>query len=69
IDVPLPDIKKAHSIVLAHARKIKGASEKGEFDCPKGPGGCFACKPMEKILKGEAEFVGIGNYGQEIYIV
>lgn len=69
VDVPLPDIKKAHNIVLAHARKVKEAREKNEFNCPRGPGGCFACKPMEKILKGEAEFVGIGNYGQEIYIV
>jgi ATP-dependent helicase/DNAse subunit B len=69
VDVPLPDIKKAHNIVLAHARTIKLAREKNEFNCPKGSGGCFACKPMEKILKGEAEFVGIGNYGQEIYIV
>jgi ATP-dependent helicase/DNAse subunit B len=68
VDLPLPDIKKAHNIVLAHARKIKEAREKNEFNCPRGPGGCFACKPMEKILKGEAEFVGIGNYGQEIYI-
>lgn len=69
VDVPMPDIKKAHNIVLAHAKKIKEAREKNEFNCPRGPGGCFACKPMEKILKGEAEFVGIGNYGQEIYII
>jgi len=69
VNMPLPNLKKAHNIVLTHAKRIKEAREKNEFSCPRGPGGCFACKPMEKILKGEAEFVGIGNYGQEIYIV
>ena len=30
---------------------------------------CFSCQPYEKILKGEAEYVGTGGYGQDIYIV
>ena len=68
ISVKLPDIKEAHENVLAIAKKIKEAREKREFSCPRGPGGCFACRPFEKILKGEAEFIGIGGYNQEIYI-
>lgn len=69
ISVKLPDAKKAHEDVLAIARKIKIARENKEFNCPKGAGGCFACRPFEKIIKGEAEYIGIGGYGQEMYIV
>jgi ATP-dependent helicase/DNAse subunit B len=69
ISVKLPDAKKAYEDVLAIARKIKIAREKGEFNCPRGGSGCFACRPFEKILKGEAEYIGIGGYGQEMYLV
>lgn len=69
VSVKLPDVEKARDQILDIARKIKYAREKGEFDCPKGAGGCYACKPFEKILKGEAEYIGTGNYGQEIYII
>ena len=67
--VALPDAKKAHEDILKIARRIKEAREKNDFQCPEGPGGCFACRPFEKILKGEAEFIGVGGYGQEMYIV
>lgn len=69
VDVALPDIYEAREKVLAVAKKVKEAREKKEFNCPKGPSGCFACKPFEKILKGEAEFIGIGAYNQELYMV
>ena len=69
ISVNLPDAVKAHSTVLEIARKIKIAREKNEFNCPRGKAGCFACKPFEKILKGEAEYIGVGGYGQEMYIM
>jgi len=69
MQVKLPDAKKARETVLEIARKIKIAREKNEFNCPKGKEGCFACRPFEKILKGEAEYIGLGGYGQEMYIV
>lgn len=69
VDVALPDIEESKIRVLSIARKIKEARQKGEFSCPNGKDGCFACRPFEKILKGEAEFIGIGGYGQEMYIV
>ncbi len=69
IAVKLPDINKAKEDVLEIAKKIKIAREKKEFNCPRGESGCFACRPFEKILKGEAEYIGIGGYGQEMYIV
>ncbi|OGZ76214.1 MAG: hypothetical protein A3G45_00215 [Candidatus Staskawiczbacteria bacterium RIFCSPLOWO2_12_FULL_37_15] len=69
VSVKLPDYKEAFNDVLCIAREIKNAREQKEFNCPKGVGGCFACRPFEKILRGEAEYIGIGGYGQEMYIV
>lgn len=69
ISVALPNVNEARETVLEIARKIKTAREKKEFNCPKGEKGCFACQPFEKILKGEAEFIGIGGYGQEMYML
>jgi len=69
VSVALPDTKKAQETVLEIARKIKSARENKDFNCPRGEKGCFGCQPFEKILRGEAEFIGIGGYGQEMYIV
>ncbi len=69
VDVALPDFEKAHSSVLEVARKVKGAREKKEFLCPRGEQGCFSCIPFERILKGDAEFLGVGEYNQELYSV
>ena len=65
----LPEVAESKEKVLSIARKIKIARERIEFACPYGQGGCFACRPFEKIIRGEAEFVGFGETGQEMYIV
>ncbi len=67
ISVKLPSLEEAHAIVLETAKKVKDARMKGEYICPKG--GCFACRPFEAILKKEAEFVGVGGYNQDLYIL
>ncbi len=69
VSVTLPDFEKAHDAVLSTAKKVKEAREKKEFLCPRGEAGCFSCKPFEKILKGEAEYLGVGEYNQELYLV
>ncbi|MFA6445998.1 MAG: PD-(D/E)XK nuclease family protein [Candidatus Paceibacterota bacterium] len=69
IEMKLPDIDEAREKVVTVARKVKEAREKKEFICPRGEKGCFACQPFEKILRGEAEFLGNGEYGQELYLV
>lgn len=63
----LPNIEKAEKDILEVARKIKEARSKKEFICPHG--GCKGCQPFEQILKGEAEFVGVGPYRQDLYIL
>ncbi len=68
--VALPDIAVAKEKVLAAAIKVKEAREKGVFECPYGAQKCFACKPFEKIVRGEAEFVKVdGARKTELYMV
>ncbi|MBI4919758.1 PD-(D/E)XK nuclease family protein [Candidatus Azambacteria bacterium] len=69
VDMILPDINEARKKVLAIALQVKEAREKKTFNCPRGDAGCFACKPFEAILKGQAEYLGVGGYGQDIYFL
>lgn len=69
-EMALPDIKSAYGRVLEAALKVKKAREVGVFECPRGAGGCFACKPFEKILRGEAELVKVDEARKtELYLV
>lgn len=76
-DVPvpanLPSVEESFNRVIEVARKVKAARDRATthgpenvFICAKGS--CFACRPFEKILRGEAEYVGVGEYNQDIYI-
>jgi ATP-dependent helicase/DNAse subunit B len=61
----LPDIPTAEQKVLEIALKVKTARLQKSFDCQKK--GCYACRPFEAIIKGEAELVGSVGY-QDIYV-
>ncbi len=65
----LPNLQEAHDQVLKVARDMKTARNLERFRCPHGDEGCYACKPMERILKGEGEFVGENEYRQDVYIL
>jgi len=67
ISVKLPTLEESYQMVLNTARKVKEARLKGEYTCPKE--GCFACRPFEAIMNREAEFVGVGGYKQDLYIL
>jgi len=67
--VALPDLEVGRKAVLSVARQVKTAREKKEFLCPRGASGCFACQPFEKIVRGEAEFIGVGEYNQDVYVI
>ena len=67
--IDLPEAIESKEKVLDIARKVKEARERLAFNCHYGKGGCFACRPFEKIINGEAEFVGVGDYGAEMYII
>ena len=63
----LPDIEDAYKKVFKVAKEIKEARLKGGFVCPKG--GCYNCRPLERVLRGEAEKVGVSGTRQDIYIL
>jgi CRISPR/Cas system-associated exonuclease Cas4 (RecB family) len=67
VEKKLPDLKDSYKAVLAIAKEIKKARVKGEFTCPKG--GCNACRPFERVLKGEAEMVGVSETRQDVYVL
>lgn len=65
--VELPDLKEAYDRVYEVAHQVKVARDKKEFTCPKG--GCVHCNPFEKIISGKAEYVGVGEYNQDLYLI
>jgi ATP-dependent helicase/DNAse subunit B len=67
VEKKLPKMEESYKKVLQIAIEIKNAREKGEFVCPHG--GCNACRPYERILKGEGELVGTSETRQDIYIL
>ena len=69
IDVVLPDLDDSFNRVYDIAMKVKQAREIGEFYCPRGDEGCFACRPFEKIIRGKAEYIGVGEMKQDLYMV
>ena len=67
IDFELPPSEESHRKVMEIALKIKEARKKNDFACERS--GCYACEALEKVAKEQAEFVGVGSYNKEIYIV
>jgi ATP-dependent helicase/DNAse subunit B len=67
VEKKLPDAKESYKKVLDIAKEIKKARQKNELACPHG--GCNSCRPYERILKGEGEFVGTSDTRQDIYIL
>ena len=65
----LPSIEESFKKVYVVAKKLKEAREKNIFECKQGEKGCPHCTPYEKILRGEAEYVGKGEYKQDLYMV
>jgi len=67
VNKKLPDRKESYDKVYKVAKRIQLARKINHFKCPTG--GCYACRPDEKILRGEAEFVGVSDTRQDVYII
>lgn len=67
-EVRLPELEEAKKRVMEAARTIALARKLDRFVC-KHREGCRACTPYEAIVAGRAEFVGVGGYKQDIYIL
>lgn len=69
VEKELPNLDEAHQTIMNIARKMKTAKKLGVFKCPNGEAGCLACRPLEQVLHGGAEHVGVGSYNRDIYIL
>ena len=69
VEQDLPDLIEAHEEILTIAKKIKLARKLERFKCPQGEGGCRHCKPLEKVIAGEAKKVGVSEYNQDVYVL
>ncbi len=65
-EMPIPNLDEEKENILEIAQRMRMVRDSGRFSCPKGE--CFACKPFEVIIKGEATFVKKSDY-QDIYFV
>lgn len=65
----LPNLEEAETQLLQLAKKVKLARQLGRFVCPEGESGCRACRPLEKVVRGEATLVGTNSYNQDVYIL
>ena len=64
----LPDMEEAQKKVLSIAKKIKLARQLRRFKCKRATG-CRVCLPLEAVIAGDAEFVGIDEYHQDVYVL
>jgi len=65
----LPDLKESEAKILKIGKQMKLARQLERFVCPNGDEGCRACRPYEMVLNGEAEFVGQGEYREDVYVL
>ena len=65
----LPDMQAAQETILGYAKQIKLARQLDRFRCPNGELGCSSCKPLERVVRGEAELVGKSDQGRDLYLL
>jgi len=68
-EVGLSDLSGASNLILKLAKEIKLARALNRFPCSRGDGGCPVCQPLEKVVRGEADFVGLDDYKREVYVL
>lgn len=69
VEMELPNEIDARNRVFEVAKRIKTGRLIEHLKCPQGEAGCFACKDLERVFKGEGEKVGESEYRQDIYII
>lgn len=65
----LPDLDSAEKKIIELGLKIKLAKQQNNFLCPRGENGCYSCRDLEKIVKGTAKYLGVGDYNKDLYSV
>ncbi len=67
VSKPLPSLDTAREVVLKWGKDIKLARSLSRFKCPAGESGCKYCLSLEKIVRGDATFVGTDAYDRDVY--
>lgn len=67
VEQKLPEISLAYDEVYKVAKRMKLARQLDHFKCPNG--GCRYCYPLEQVVKGKGEKVGVSDYRQDIYVI
>lgn len=63
----LPDVEKSTEEILKIAKRISLARKLDKLECETG--GCKYCEQMEKVIRGEAEYIGVDpKMGKDNYI-
>lgn len=65
----LPDPDSSTQEILKVAKEVKLARKLNRFKCPQGDSGCSSCRPLEMVIAGKAQFVGVNEYNQDVYIL
>ena len=68
VEQPLPNGEAVEKTIIEKALEIQLAMKLKRFKCHT-PEGCFSCKPYEEILKGNAEYVGMNDYREDVYVL
>ncbi|NMB70516.1 PD-(D/E)XK nuclease family protein [candidate division WWE3 bacterium] len=69
INMALPNLEEAEKSIHEIGLKIKQARQSNNMLCPRGEEGCFSCRDYEKIIKGEAKYLGLGEFNKDLYLV
>lgn len=67
IEMPLPDPDTAYREIYKIAKDIKLARQLDRLKCKQQ--GCRYCSPLEAIIKGEARYVGVDDFKNDIYVI
>jgi len=68
LDMQIPSYEESEKRLLEIGKRISLARKLDRFICNQKDG-CQACRPMERIIQGKAEFVGVNDYHQDMYIL
>lgn len=67
-EATVPDMKACTTRIFELAKEIKTARKLGIFKC-NTPDGCSYCRPLEAVLDGLAEHVGIDDRNCDMYVL
>ena len=65
-EMMLPNLDEAYRDVLELAMQVKQLRQSGRYHCVSN--GCYACDPLEAVLRGEGKLVGMNDH-QDIYVL